>query len=70
MVPPKQSQRRVPDVWAELPYDSFGERLAESSGAAARTTLTLTPGSRVRIVRGNAPMAPDGLEGADHFSDA
>ena len=54
------------DVWRDLPYDAAtGERLPrEGNGSDARsTTLDLRVGKRVRLGRGNAPMASPGLEG-------
>lgn len=59
------------DVWRALPYSpSTAERLPEGESRDAVgslhqcTTLDLRPGRRVKLARGNAPMAPAGLEGA------
>ena len=46
------------DAWTALPYTADGER-----DRGLKTTLRLHPGAKVKIVRGNAPMVPDGLKG-------
>jgi len=54
------------DVWRELPYDpSTGAKLSNKAAGqtAVATTLVLRAGRRVKLALGNAPMAPEGLEG-------
>ena len=62
-VPKRQtsSTAAVSDVWRGLPYDATsGERLQEGEPPS---TLDLAVGVRVKLVDGNAPMAPVGLMG-------
>jgi len=60
-----RGRKKDGDVWRKLPYNAETGCLLEGSESDddSGMTLDLRCGQRVRLARGNAPMAPPGIEG-------